>query len=165
VAVLSKLPRWISVPVAIVAVALNITVDNQFFYQLKRNGTGSTFSDAIFPLSESLADRSGQMLYVTDWGIYDSLNLLHRGQLPLTIATDFALDNPNPQQVEGFNRMLSNPNGLFIGHIPQEEFFVGGTKHLENFAATAGKRREIVRIVPDSNGRPMFEISRVVPLP
>jgi 4-amino-4-deoxy-L-arabinose transferase-like glycosyltransferase len=160
---MARLPRWALIGATVVLVGLNLSVDNQYFYQFLRNGTARSFTDAIFPLSRELDPT--KTIYVTDWGIYDSLNLLHRGALHVNVATDLTLDAPDAEQKKILLRQIHDSNGLFVGHVAAEEFFPHTAEHLTALAAAEGLRREVVRTVPDSNGRPMFEIARLVPSP
>ncbi len=163
-AAVRKLPAWAVLAAGIALVSQNLVVDNQYLAQLTRNGAHNTFSDAIFPLSEALDDSVGNAIYVTDWGMFDSLNLLHRGRLPLRAAAGpFVPATPDPEQTAEAQRMLLDPKGLFIGHVPGQEAFPDVRQHVDQLAQKAGFRREVVRTISDSNGRPMFEISRAVP--
>jgi hypothetical protein len=143
-------------------VGSNLLIDNQYLYQLQRNGAYNTFTDAILPLSEAV-DES-QTLYITDWGLFDSLNLLHRGRLRLRLASgSLTPANPSPEETADVQRMLQDPSALFLGHVKAREVYPNVGAHLDVQAETAGLRRETIRTIPDSNGRPIFEISRVLP--
>jgi hypothetical protein len=161
--VLARLPRWLGGAALVCLVLLHVSVVNQYFYQLKRNGTTVTWTDAVFPLSDGFDDNSKEWVFATDWGIYDSVNLLHRGRLRLGYA-DFAAETVDPQQVEMLQRIFKEANALFVGHVNRAEFLPGSNEHLAAFAQSIGRRREIVRIVADANGRPVFEVSRLVPV-
>jgi 4-amino-4-deoxy-L-arabinose transferase-like glycosyltransferase len=162
IAALRRLPRSTMFLAGVLLAGSNLLIVNQYFYQLQRNGAFNTFTDAILPLSDSL-DES-HTLYITDWGLFDSLNLLHRGRLQLRLASGpLTPDNPSAEEAADVQRMLQDPKGLFLGHVKALEVYPNVGAHLDAQARTAGLRREIVRTIPDSNGRPIFEISRVVP--
>lgn len=160
-AVVRKFPAWVLFVIGTVLVSQNLAVDNQYLAQLTRNGSHNTFSDAIFPLSEALED--GRPIYVTDWGMFDSLNLLHRGQLQLRAAAGpFVPASPDAEQAAEAQRMFRDSKGLFVGHVRGQEAFPDVGQHLDQLAQRTGFRREVLRTIADSNGRPMFEIWRVV---
>lgn len=164
-AAVRKLPTWAVLAAGIALVSQNLAVDNQYLAQLTRNGAHNTFSDAIFPLSEALPDSAGDAIYVTDWGMYDSLNLLHRGGLQLNAAAGpFVPATPDTEQVAEAQRMFLDPRGLFLSHVRGQDAFPDVGLHVDQLARRAGFRREVLRTIADSNGRPMFEISRVVAL-
>jgi hypothetical protein len=52
---------------------------------------------------------------------------------------------------------------LILDHVREREVFPNVGARLDRVARAIGYRREVVRSVPDSNGRPMFEIVRFVP--
>jgi 4-amino-4-deoxy-L-arabinose transferase-like glycosyltransferase len=164
-AALRRLPGRALLPVGLLLVGMNLLVVNQYLAQLVRYGAHNTFTDAIYPLSDSLSETSGNTFYVTDWGMYDALNLLHKGKLPLGVGS-FALvpDRPNEEQMSGFLRMLHDPKGLLIGHVNGRETYTDVNRHRDKLVAAEGFRLEVVRTVQDSNGRPIFEIARALPL-
>jgi hypothetical protein len=100
-----------------------------------------------------------QTLYVIDWGLYENLNLLHEGRLSFRIAIGpLGTDSPNPEQLGEIREMLRDPGGLILDHVREHEVFPNVGARLDRAARSFGYRREVVRTIPDSNGRPMFEI-------
>ncbi len=163
VAAMRRFPGWLLLLVGVGMVGSNLLVVNQYLVQFHRNGAYSTFTDAIYPLSEALDGAEQNTLYITDWGLFDSLNLLHRGHLQLRLASGpLTPEAPSPAEVEDVRQMLIDPKGLFVGHVKGQEVYPNVGAHLDALAQASGLRREIVRTIADSNGRPMFEISRVV---
>jgi 4-amino-4-deoxy-L-arabinose transferase-like glycosyltransferase len=150
-AVLRKVPGWGLPLIGIPLVGLNLSVDNQYLAQLTRYGPFGTFTEAIFPLSEALNETNP--IYVTDWGMFDNLNLLHQGRLHL---------RPAGEQQADFERMLLDPNGLLLGHTAGQEAYPGVRIELDRRIGEAGFRRQVLRTITDSSGRPVFEISRAV---
>jgi hypothetical protein len=51
-------PRWLSLALAAALVASNLLVINQYVFQLERDGPALPFTDALKPLSDSLADSA-----------------------------------------------------------------------------------------------------------
>ena len=56
--------------------------------------------------------------------------------------------------------MLSDPDSVFVGHVREREVFQGVDERLDRFAESAGYRKQMVTVVPDSHGRPIFELFR-----
>ena len=162
VVVLRRLPRLVLAAAGVAIIGSNLLIVNQYLYQLQRNGAFNTFTDAILPLSEAVDEK--RTLYVMDWGLFDSLNLLHQGRLQLRLASgSLTPEAPNSEEVADIRRMLQDSNGLFVGHVKAMEVYPNVGAHLDAQAQASGLRRQVVRTVADSNGRPIFEISRVVP--
>jgi len=147
------------------AVALsNLLVINQYLLQMERDGPGPVFTDAIYGLSEALRSRASQTIYVTDWGMQNSLALLEKGSLKLEIAeTDFLTDQPGEPQLDHIAVMAADRNAVFIGHTAGQEAFVGSRARVVRAAENAGLHKQMITIITDSNGRPTFEIFRWVP--
>ncbi|MCU1338557.1 MAG: hypothetical protein JWO19_4138 [Bryobacterales bacterium] len=161
---LASLP-WRPLAWAVVAgvIAMNLLVVNQYVVQFERNGAGDAFTDALYPLSTGLDAYDDRTLYVIDWGLYENLNLLHQGRLNFRIAIGpLGTDAPNREQLEEIRSMLEDPSGLILDHVREHEVFPSVGARLERAARSFGYRKELVSTVPDSNGRPMFEIVRFV---
>lgn len=160
---LRRLPLFLLLPAGLAMAGSNLLVVNQYYSQLVQHGAYDTFTDALFPLSESLTGAT-ETIYIADWGMFDSLNLLHRGRLKLRIASGpLQTDTPSPAELEDLDRMLRDPGGLWIGHVPEREAFHGVGDRLQQRAAQLGLRRQTVRVIPDSHGRPIFEVWRILP--
>ena len=151
---------WIAV---IVMVAMNLLVLNQYVYQFERNGTGDIWTDALNPLSASLETYADRTFYVIDWGIFENLNLLHQGRLDFRIAQDpLMTESPSSKDLRQIRDMLGDPGALVLDHVREKEVFHDVGARLDRAALSFGYHREVVRTIPDSNGRPMFEILRFV---
>jgi hypothetical protein len=159
-----RMPGWLWSLGAGAVIVSNLLVINQFYSQLVRNGAWDTWTDAVLALSADIEEKPGQTVYITDWGMFDSLNLLHQGRLKLRIASGpLQPDQPSQAEIEDLNRMLRDPDAIFVGHVAEREAFRGVGAHLQARAAAIGLRREVLRVVADSNGRPVFEVSRMAP--
>jgi hypothetical protein len=119
-------------------------VVNQYFVQFERDGAGGNFTDALYPLSDSLDSFTGQTIRVLDWGMFDNVNFLHWGKLDLQPEAD----NVPPNQ-----------NSIFLTHVPAREEEQGVGKRFDAAAKAASYQKQVIRIIPDSNGRPVFDCS------
>lgn len=163
--VLAALPwSWVAGSLAALLVALNLLVLNEYLLQFETDGAALNFTDALYPLSDALVDVPGQSIYVTDWGIFDTVMLFHWGHLSLRPAGDlFAKDVLNADDQKIVTQMLSDPHNLFVGHMEKREVFPGTHQHLDRAAAERGLRKDLERVINDSNGRPVFELFRFRP--
>lgn len=160
---LSNIPWRLGLAAAAAMAGMNLLVLNQHLYQLERMGSWDSFTDAIFPLSESLED-DGRTIYLADWGMWDSLQLLHEGRLKLRVAPVPANPTaPSDAERKELEFMLADRQGLVVGHLPEREFQRGSGAVLERLAAERGFRKERLRMVADRNGRPVFEVYRFQP--
>jgi 4-amino-4-deoxy-L-arabinose transferase-like glycosyltransferase len=136
--------------VAVLLVGSNLLVLNEYHLMMSRNGGSVSWSDAIFPLTERLEQARTPAVFCVDWGIQDSLRLVGRGTL-----TTYDLTGPpgNPD-------VFADPAFLFVGRPKEMEVFQGNAARLTAAAETAGYRRIQVAAIPDSFGRPTFEVYR-----
>jgi len=158
---IGSLGKPLLVAVVMLVAGSGLLVTNEYFAQSVRNGTGEAWTDAIFPLSDYLKTVKAQLIYIDDWGILDTLHLLHRGQLPLREGSD-PLSKPQLDQEEKLRiiNRIAEPDSLFVGHTDAYEFFKGVNAKLLALADEAGYRRVMLAVIPDRNGRAMFEVFR-----
>jgi 4-amino-4-deoxy-L-arabinose transferase-like glycosyltransferase len=160
---LDSLPwRRIALAAGAGLVAMNLLVVNQYISQFERFGAWGSFTDAIYPLADSLHGFEGTV-WVTDWGIYDSVHLLREGRLKMRIIGG-PLSAPAPDQAgrSEIHEMLFDPSALLVAHVPEREVFPNVGRHLDEHVRSTGLRKEVVRQIADSNGRPVFEVFRLV---
>jgi hypothetical protein len=145
-------------------VGTNALVTNEYFARLVRNGGGETWTDAIFPLSDSLRRVKARTIYIDDWGMFDVLRMLNRGRLPLRVGSD-PLSKPqlDPEDKRVVLERISEPESIFVGHTDAAEQFTGVNARLRGLAAEAGYRRVMLAEIADRNGRSIFEVFRFEP--
>jgi 4-amino-4-deoxy-L-arabinose transferase-like glycosyltransferase len=172
-----KLSCAIALAAGVVLVVFNLLVVNQYLYQFERNGAAGNYTDALNTLSDALADPprrvsrqsegatqtvEDQPIYVVDWGMLNTLGLLHQGRLTLREGTEpFNKDDPRPFERRMIAIMFSDPNALFIGHTEPRMVFPDVAKRLDQAALAAGLHKALLRTISDSNGHPVFEIFRL----
>ncbi|MGD0497339.1 MAG: glycosyltransferase family 39 protein [Bryobacteraceae bacterium] len=131
---------------------------NEYYRMAWRNGGAQNWSDAIFGLSDYLDGVHARQIYSADWGITDSLRVLNRGRLPLNNIYDaIPRDQSNPDLGRILNA-VSQPDHVFLAHVPGSEFFQGTDAKLVQAAQDAGYRREMLALISDSYGRPFYEV-------
>ncbi len=166
-AMASRFPRfgpWIASAVVAIVCVQGVLVTNSFLTETVRNRGTTQWTDAIYPLSEDLKHRKAPQVLVMDWGMLDSLRALNRGRLPLQVGSDpLASEHMTEQDRRLIDLWMSSPENVFLGHTEGNEFFPDVPKRLSFAAAQAGLRKDLLRTVSDSTGRPVFEIFRFVP--
>ncbi len=162
-AVVMRIP-WKGLALALGALlcVMNLLVLNQYLWQLEQYGAGQPFTDAITVLSERLDAHRNDTIYVLDWGMQNSVAMLHRGQLKLEVADGpFESDHPGETDVRERAQMFTNPNGLIVWHSPGREYFQGVRERFDKQIAAAGLHKSEMEVVTDLHGRPEFEMFRL----
>jgi hypothetical protein len=149
--------------VLLVLMVAGALVTNEYYSLMIRNGGTQNWTDAIFTLSDYMKGVPSKGIFCADWGIMDSLRLLNRGKLPLNVGTD-PIRKPELSQDdrEYLQHVVSEPSDVFIAHTQDYEFFPGVNGKLVKYAAESGYEREMMAVIPDSWGRPVYEVYRFV---
>ena len=104
-------------------------------------------------------------IFILDWGVLDPVRVLSRGRLPVRWGADSLLKNPpGEEDLKYFRLMIQTPGGLFVQHTLSHEEFRGVSAQFGKLLEAEGYRLEMLRTVPDTNGRPVFEVFRVQPV-
>ena len=151
--------KWVVGAICLLLVVGNLLVVNQYLAQFARNGAENVYTDAIYALSSALSEVPGQTIYMLDWGIQFPLDVLHNGRLKMRSGHDpFQTEAPSDEDNSLAGRMFAEKNALFIAHVDKRENFEGTHRRFLERATAAGCREENVRVIPDSNQRPVFEV-------
>jgi 4-amino-4-deoxy-L-arabinose transferase-like glycosyltransferase len=151
--------KWAVAAICFVLFAWNLLVVNQYLSQFERNGAENVYTDALYPLSAAIAEVPGQTVYTLDWGIQFPLDVLHNGHLNFKNGQDpFQTDTPTDGEKDIAGRIFADRNALFIAHVDKRENFAGTRRRFLEAANAAGCHQENVRIIHDSNSRPVFEV-------
>jgi hypothetical protein len=153
---IAELPRRMGAAIAVVLIASNLLLTNQYFVQLARNGAAGSWTDGIYTLNRDLREYAGADKQVIDWGMFNSLTLMNGPDPSLHIVSDAVLSRDRSRIAE----LVSQPKNVFVSHVAAEEQFHGIGATLEGMATEAGYRKLTLHTTRDSHGREIFEIFR-----
>jgi hypothetical protein len=154
-ALLHHRPRaagFAAVAVAALCVS-NLLVTSTYYANMIRNGGAVGFSEALWPAAESLKGDTPRSMCVIDWGFFEPIRLLHKGETRLCIANVPS----NVEELKYQRNLLQNPDVTFIAHVEGAEYYAGSLKRFLNFASDQGFPARNVRIFNDRNGRPIIQ--------
>lgn len=135
----------------------NVLVTNEYYWELVRNGPDIRWTDAIYPLEKRLEKVRSARIYVIDWGIVETVNLLSDNSIPV--------QEPDWSSAAILPRMVSDPDAAFVAHTAGHAYFPQRRQMLEETAAAEGYEEVPVDIVYDRNGRARFDIFRFRKIP
>ena len=135
---------------------------NEYYRLAWRNGGAQNWTDAVYSLSDYMKGAHAKEVYCVDWGILDSLRLLNRGKLPQEAIFDAVPPDQGTPDMRLITAAAAGPDHVFIAHSKGFEFFEGRNAKLLKAAEGAGYRREMLALIPDSFGRPTYEVYRFV---
>jgi hypothetical protein len=156
----SRFGNWPAVCVTILLAIGGLRCTAGYFIALVRNGPAIRWTDAINPLADYLKLAQPQRVFVVDWGILESINLLSQGSVPALFGDDYYSGALEPDRLDAVRRSMVDPGTLFVSHTPEYEQLRGSHAAVDNFAAAAGYQKEAVVTIPDRFGRPTFDIFR-----
>ena len=144
-----RVPRLVP-GLVLLLVGANVVVLNQYAVELARNGTSVRWTDAFPDLMRVLAAEKTERVFVADWGILETVNLMTEGTVPVV-----GIGEPDIGAA-----LFAQPNDVFVSHgAPFVQFPQIGAK-LEQTATALGFERVPVAAVYDRNGRGIFEVFR-----
>ncbi|PWT99621.1 MAG: hypothetical protein C5B51_26780 [Terriglobia bacterium] len=158
---LGRAARPVLACVSVLVILSGLAVLNQQYAQLVRNGGAIAWTDAVFPLTESLESSGARSVFCLDWGFLDAVRVLSSGVLPVRVGSE-QLSKPEwaAEDRSALKEMISNPENIFVAHTREFEYYSGLSARLLNFARGAGYERATVSFIADSHGRTTFEIYR-----
>ncbi len=139
----------------------SLLVSNEYLSQLIRNGGARSWTDASGPLHETLKRTPAKLVYIVDWGIFDTQRLLSKGRLPLRWGADPLLqETPEDSDWRNVREMIGDPEHIVVGYTQAYDVFPNVRERLRAMSEQEGYRREILHTVRDSNGRAVYEVFR-----
>jgi Dolichyl-phosphate-mannose-protein mannosyltransferase len=145
-------------------VAGNVLVTNQFLYQFIRNGASTFWSDGIYRLAGRLRHSHASQILAPDWGMTDSICVLNHDTPPLrAVDESFLADTNPPTRKHDDLETLSDPNTIWLEHVPGHEAKPGVNDTIFNAARRAGFKTSMLETYLDSNGRAIFQTFRFTP--
>jgi hypothetical protein len=158
-----RLGRWLPVTVTLLMSVISLLVTSQYHQDLVRNGPAIRWTDAIGPATRYLEQSRANRVFVMDWGILESVNLLSKGRVPVVFGNEYTAAGSSPIQIAKLREAMIEPGTLFISHSRAFEQLAGASAALDNFAVAAGYLKKPVATISDNHGRPTFDIFRFRP--
>jgi hypothetical protein len=151
-AAVDRLPRAAAIGATVMLCASSLAVTNQYYAELIRNGPTMRWTDAMDPLQRFLTDMHARRIYVADWGIIETMNLLSEGTLPVR-AAELGSD-------DSIRGMLRDSRNVFVAHAKGAAIHPTERAALEDLAGREEYEEEAVATIVDRNGRPAFDVFR-----
>jgi Dolichyl-phosphate-mannose-protein mannosyltransferase len=158
-----RVGRWLLIAVTLMISGTNLLVTSQYYQDLVRNGPAIRWTDAIGPVTHYLEQSHPDHVFVMDWGILESVNLLSKGRVPVLFGNDYTSAEVPPDRIAKLRSLMIDRGTLFISHSTGFEQLPGTSAALDNFAAAAGYLKEPVATIRDRHGRPTFDVFRFRP--
>ena len=117
------------------------------------------WTDAVYPLSDYIRQSTARRVYAADWGMGDALRLLLDDKTALGNAIEpFSRQEMDDDERRRVLERMARSDAVFVGYTGGNEMFPAAKRLLFRCAREAGFRREVLEVVHDRNGRPIFEV-------
>ena len=155
---------WAATGIVAAVCILNVLVINQYLYNAQRVGASSSWTDAIFPLKDRLANIKPEHVNLMDWGAEFNLLALTRGRMDIRWGSEPGERlTPNGNDLRLLEAFLGTAaTSVCVRHVEPIEVVPGAEQRFLERARERGFERRRLEIVQDRNGRPVFEIYRFV---
>jgi hypothetical protein len=144
--------------IAVLAVGItcisNLLVIGTHYTNLIRNGAVPAWTEALWPVVDALKKDRPTQLVLLEWGFFDNVKLLTRGQLPLAILNVTGGTN----DIAYARSRFTEPGVWFISHAPGYEMEPESLKRFLDFMTAEGFQPADVGIFNDLNGRPTIRV-------
>jgi hypothetical protein len=149
--------RWIAASATLLLCAANLAVTNEYYWEMLANGPDIRWTDAVYPLDRRLETLRSPNIYIVDWGIFETLNLLSANAVPLGA--------PDWTNAQTLRKIVSDPRAAFVAHTAIYTYFPQQRALLEDAAASEGYEEVPIEIIYDRNGRATFDVFRFRKIP
>jgi len=157
-AALAVIPwKRISAVATLFLCASNLAVTNEYYWEMVRNGPDIRWTDAVYPLERRLETLHSPNIYIVDWGIFETLNLLSDNTMPFNA--------PDWSNSQSLRKVVSDPRAAFVAHTAVYAYFPQQRAMLEDAAASEGYEEVPIEIIYDRNGRATFDVFRFRKIP
>ena len=139
----------------------DLATDIRYHRALAATGGHGSHSDAIYALAEHL-DKAGFTAPVAlDWGLDAPIRYLTAGRVQPTEVFGYdSLDAPDPNFAERINRLLDNPDNLYLAHLPEHTVFRERVNTLADLASQRGLTLRQRAIYAERDGTPLIIMYR-----
>jgi 4-amino-4-deoxy-L-arabinose transferase-like glycosyltransferase len=136
--------------------ASNAAVTSTYYRNQIRNGATPGWTDAVYPLVETLRQMDARQVTVINFAFFDTIRLLNQGTVEISIANP-----PASEAGRAFARVqCGDPQKLFVGQVQESASAPGPAEQFAAFAAGEGFQRRVIAAFADRDGRRVIELFR-----
>jgi len=139
----------------------DLVTDIRYHRVLAATGGHGSHSDAIYALAGHLDEAKFTTLVALDWGLDAQIRFLTAGRVQPTEVFGYdSLDAPDPGYAERINKLLDNPNTLYLAHLPEYTVFRERVNTLADLASKRGLTLRQRAIYTERDGTPLIIMYR-----
>jgi hypothetical protein len=128
---------------------------------LATSGGHGAHSDAIYDLAQRLDGAGLTAPVALDWGFDAQLRYLTAGRVqPVEVFGYASLAAPSPGYAAQMNRLLDNPDTIYLAHVPEHAVFRDRVNALADLAAQRGLTLREQAYFRERDGSPLIIVYR-----
>jgi hypothetical protein len=139
----------------------DLVTDIRYHRALAATGGHGAHSDAIYAVAEHLDKARFTAPVALDWGLDAPIRYLTAGRVQPTEVFGYDdLDAPDPGYAERINKLLDNPNTLYLAHLPEYTVFRERVNMLADLASKRGLTLRQRAVYTERDGTPLIIMYR-----
>ena len=139
----------------------DLVTDIRYHRALAATGGHGSHSDAIYALAEHLDKAKFTAPVALDWGLDAQIRYLTAGRVQPTEVFGYdSLDAPDPGYAERMNKLLDNPDTLYLAHLPEYTVFRERVNTLADLASKRGMTLRQRALYTERDGTPLIIMYR-----
>ena len=148
--------------IALVAWAgCDLATDIRYHRALAETGGHGPHSDAIYALAEHLDKARFTAPVALDWGLDAQIRYLTAGRVqPTEVFGYTSLAAPDAGYAERINKLLDNPDNLYLAHLPEYTVFRERVNTLADLASKRGLTLRQRAVYTERDGTPLIIMYR-----
>jgi hypothetical protein len=139
----------------------DLVTDIRYHRALVATGGHGAHSDAIYAVAEHLDKARFTAPVALDWGLDAPIRYLTAGRVQPTEVFGYdSLDAPDPGYPDRINKLLDNPNTLYLAHLPEYTVFRERVNTLADLASRRGLTLRQRAVYTERDGTPLIIMYR-----
>ena len=139
----------------------DLVTDIRYHRALAATGGHGSHSNAIYALAEHLDQAKFTAPVALDWGLDAQVRFLTAGRVqPIEVFGYDSFDAPDPNFAERINRLLDNPDNLYLAHLSEHTVFRERVNTLADLASQRGLTLRQRAIYAERDGTPIIIMYR-----
>jgi hypothetical protein len=153
--------RALALIALVVWIGDDLVTDIRYHRALAATGGHGAHSDAIYALAERLDSAGLTAPVALDWGLDAQIRYLTAGRVQPTEVFGYTrLNAPDSDYAKHMNKLLDNPDNIYLAHVPEHTVFRERVNTLADLAWKRGMTLREQAYFTERDGTPFIIVYR-----